>query len=302
MTGRYDVALSQNSHTSILESLVRALPSLRNHHAPTSDIYAFLRLVAREQARELFNASTPDPKSFLPFGELSFPYHTMGETVDSTNLFDLDELIIFSYYWVNRHRYKTALDLGANLGVHSIIMEKCGFSVRAYEPDPWHFEILQDNLKLNRCRNTQAFNEAISNVAGTLEFARVKGNTTSSHLSGAKPSAYGEIERFPVRVASIQSQIAWADLIKVDVEGHEKEVLLAISHEHWRHADALVEIQNAENATIVFEHLSHLGVNLFSQKSNWRQVRSIEDMPSSYHEGTLFITCKNQMPWTENSL
>ena len=58
---------------------------------------------------------------FGPFGEISFPYLKMG-AIDSLDLFGLDEVIIFSYYYNNRHRYKKVSDIGANIGLHSLLM------------------------------------------------------------------------------------------------------------------------------------------------------------------------------------
>lgn len=284
------------SSTSILESLVLALPSLSSQHAPESKVYALLKQVARREIENLFYENEPKVREFKPFGELVFPYHKMG-AIDSLNLFDLDELIIFSFYWINRKRYRCVLDIGANIGLHSIILSKCGFDVRAYEPDPQHFEILQRNLALNNCSNVQAFNAAISSKAGEMEFVRVLGNTTASHLAGSKANPYGDLERFPVKVEAIKPLITWADLIKLDVEGHEKEVLLATNRDHWLNTDALVEVENESNAASIYEHFTALGLRLFSQKTNWQLVRDVDDMPTSYREGTLFVSCKDEMPW-----
>lgn len=287
---------SNRSTTSILESLFLALPSLSSLHAPGSEVYTLLKQVARREVEKLFYEHDPKVREFKPFGELVFPYNRMG-AVDSLNLFDIDELIIFIFYWVNRKRYKRVLDVGANIGLHSIIMSKCGFEVRTYEPDPQHFEILKRNLALNDCPNVQAFNAAISSKTGEMEFVRVLGNTTGSHLAGSKANPYGDIERFPVRVDAFEPLIAWADLIKLDVEGHEKEVILATSRDHWLSTDALVEVENANNAASIYEHFTALGVRLFSQKTNWQLVRDVDGMPTSYREGTLFVTCKREMPW-----
>ena len=284
------------SSTSILESLSLALPSLSNQHAPGSKLYDLLKKVARKEVEDLFYEQDAKAKDFKPFGDLVFPYHKMG-AVDSLNLFDLDELIIFSFYWINRERYHRVLDIGANIGLHSIILSKCGYEVRSYEPDPQHFEILKRNLVLNNGSSVQAFNAAVSSRAGELEFVRVLGNLTASHLAGSKPNPYGDLERFPVRVEAIEPLITWADLIKLDVEGHEKEVLLATNREQWLSTDALVEIENESNAASVYEHFTTLGVRIFSQKTNWQLVRDVDDMPTSYRQGTLFITCKSEMPW-----
>ena len=282
--------------TSILENLFLALPSLRHQHAPGSKVYALLKQVACREVEALFYEHEPKVREFKPFGELVLPYHKMGAT-DSLNLFDLDELIIFSFYWINRKRYRRVLDAGANIGLHSIILSKCGFEVRAYEPDPKHFEILQRNLALNNCSNVQTFNAALSIRAGEMEFVRVLGNTLGSHLAGSKANPYGDLERFPVKVETFEPLITWADLIKLDVEGHEKEILLATNRTHWLNTDALVEVENENNAASIYEHFTALGVHLFSQKTNWQLVHDVDDMPTSYREGTLFVTCKSEMPW-----
>jgi len=285
------------SSTSILESLFLALPSLSSLHAPGAEVYALLKQVARREVEDLFSEHEPKVREFKPFGELVFPYHKMG-AIDSLNLFDLDEIIIFSFYWVNRKRYRRVLDVGANIGLHSIILSKCGYEVRAYEPDPRHFEILQRNLALNNCSNVQPVNAAVSSKTGEMEFVRVLGNTTGSHLAGSKPNPYGDLERFPVKVEALEPLITWADLIKLDVEGHEKEVLLATNREHWLSTDALVEVENESNAASIYEHFTTLGVRLFSQKTNWHLVLDVDDMPTGYREGTLFVTCKSEMLWT----
>ena len=289
------------SDKSILELLFHSLPSLSGQHAHDSKMYEFLKHVARMEVERLFHESAPKPRKFMPFGELIFPYYKMG-VVDSLNLFDLDELIIFSFYWINRKRYRRVLDLGANIGLHSILLSKCGFNVRAYEPDPQHFQILQRNLSLNNCFNVEAVNAAISSKAGKAEFVRVLGNTTGSHLAGSKANPYGDLERFYVDVEAIGPLMAWGDLIKLDVEGHEAEVLLNIDNDSWSNTDAFVEIENENNAAIVYERFKSMGVRLFSQKNAWRLVRDIDDMPTSYREGTLFVTAKRKMPWGTESI
>jgi len=178
--------------------------------------------MARREVEGLFCECKPKAREFRPFGNLIFPYYKMG-AIDSLNLFDLNELIIFSFYWINRKKYHRVLDAGANIGLHSIILNKCGLDVRAYEPDPQHLEILQRNLMLNGCLGIQVFNAAISSRAGEMEFVRVLGNTTANHLRGSKANPHGDLERFPVRVEAIGPLMAWADLIKLDVEDMKRK-------------------------------------------------------------------------------
>jgi len=280
---------------SVFDNLFYSLPDLHTQHSPQSPAYQQLKQQVKEEVRALFSGNGVVPQ-FGPFGSLKFPYVEMGN-ISTLNLFEMDELIIFSFYWLNRRRYQRVLDIGANLGLHSIILDKCGYSVSAYEPDPTHFKILNRNLESNNCKKVKTFNAAVSSRTGTMEFVRVLGNTTGSHLAGSKPNPYGRLEKFPVPVVAIRDIIVEANLIKLDAEGHEKEILTATSQEHWLNLDALVEISHERNARAVYDHFAQIKVGLFSQKTNWQKVSRLEDMPMSHHEGTLFVTMKTAMPW-----
>ena len=107
------------------------------------------------------------------------------------------------------------------------------------------------------------------------------------------------MERFPVDVVAIDNVMSNVVFIKLDAEGQEKVILLATSPKHWEAADMIVEVGSTENALALCNHLTSLGVNLFSQKLNWKKVASLDGMPSSYKEGSLFISKKLEMPWAQ---
>ncbi|OHC71191.1 MAG: hypothetical protein A3H93_15785 [Rhodocyclales bacterium RIFCSPLOWO2_02_FULL_63_24] len=283
-------------NTTILSQLIAALPALKNFHAPSCEPYKLLRMVAIEQVKATFASEKAEPQVIAPFGDLIFPYTKMG-AIDSLDLFGIDELIIFAFYWTNSGRYKKTLDMGANIGLHSIVMSRCGFQVTCFEPDPHHFSLLTRNLRENRVDNVAPVNAAVSIEQGTMEFVRVLGNTTGSHLAGSKSNLYGEIERFPVNVLPFAELIKGADFVKLDVEGHEKVILTSTTAEQWHALDMIAEIGSEENAQAVFDHFTNIGVNMFAQKSNWNKVKRFEEMPTSYHDGSLFISLKAEMPW-----
>ena len=280
-----------------LGEIIEALPALASQHARATDSYKLLE----EQAQAAVASSgliqeSVRAVSLGSFGSVVFPFTRMG-AISSLDLFGLDELIIFSFYWVNRNRYRRAADIGANLGLHSILMEKCGWDVVAYEPDPEHAKLLRRNLKLNESTSVKIIESAVSNKPGTLEFVRVLGNTTSSHLAGAKDNAYGPLERFPVKVETISDIMPNMDFIKMDAEGHEKVIILGTSAEHWDNTDMMVEVGSVDNAGAIFEHIQKIGVRAFAQKLGWNQVETFDDMPTHYKNGSLFITRKQAMPW-----
>ena len=233
-------------------------------HVPNTPKYNQIDLSAKFAAEILFGKNGLDSVNFGEFGQIKFPYFEMG-AITSVDLFGLDELIIFSYYWSQRFQYKKTADLGANIGLHSILMEKCGYEVVSFEPDPKTFARLEVNVSFNsKSGKIIPKQKAVSTDSGTLEFTRVLGNTTGSHLSGAKPNPYGDLERFEVNTESFTDIMRQADLLKIDVEGHEAAILTNTTRGDWENVDAIVEIGTAENAEQVFTHFSNIGFALVS--------------------------------------
>jgi FkbM family methyltransferase len=281
----------------VLDRLLEVLPALAGFHAPGSPVYEFLDTAARAPIERRFGpGSNGAAHPFGPFGSLAFPYYSMGD-IASVDLFGLDELILFSFYWANRARYRRVLDVGANVGLHSIVLERCGLEVRAFEPDPQHFTRLEENLALNGCDRVARSNAAVSSANGEAEFVRVLGNTTSSHLAGSKPNPYGALERFPVPLVAIGPLMAWADLVKLDAEGHELQIVAATDTGDWIGTDMILEVGSAANARGILEHGRRLGLSLFAQKVGWRAATDVEEVPGSYREGSLFISARSEGPW-----
>jgi FkbM family methyltransferase len=281
-----------------LEAMFAYIQDSCSSHGRNTNWYRFTNSVVKAalaEAKPAFEAGEPVPIGEL--GSIILPYKAMG-AIDTLDLFGLDELIIFSYYLKNKDIYKTALDIGANLGLHSIVLGKLGYAVSAYEPDPSHYSILKQNLELNGvAASVTATQAAVSDSNGSSEFVRVLGNTTGSHLAGSKSSPYGALDRFPVDTIDIRCTIDAVALAKVDAEGHEAVLLRAIDRARWLKLDAFVEIGTPANATIIFEYFADSPINIFSQKTGWQKVLSITEMPDSHREGSIFITGRTGMNW-----
>lgn len=276
--------------------LIEALPFISSSHARNNPAYKVFEIIADNIVGKSDLSKTNE--AFVDLGKLgkmNFPYQKFG-AIDSLDLFGLDEIIIFSYYLTNKLKYKKAYDIGANIGVHSIVMSLCGWDITCIEPDPVHMGILKKNLTINNITTVKPLEAAVSDVAGEMEFIRVNGNTTSSHLAGSK-QPYGDLTKFQVKVLSIKDIMKEADIIKMDVEGNEKNIILATDHDDWKGTDMMLEIGSEDNAVAVFEHLQNIGVNSFSQKNGWSLVKNLSDVPTSYKEGSLFISVKEKMNW-----
>ena len=175
-----------------------------------------------------------------------------------------------------------------------------GFQVEAYEPDPDHHKKLINNLGLNNINTcTAAYEAAVSDKDGVMQFVRVLGNTTSSHLAGAKANPYGELEHFDVSGERECRAIAErVDLFKIDAEGHEAVILKGLPirsleaggrfcrNWHPRKCPTWYTITLLVRALIFFRrNVAGLGQNL------------VDDVPFSYKEGGVFISAKKVMPW-----
>ena len=226
-------------NTDTIYELLKILPSIYQFHSPTTELYSFLSEIAKVEIKKTFSHTDDTQTKFGQFGEIIFPYRSMG-AINSLDLFGLDELIIFSFYWKNKNKYQNVVDIGANIGLHSIIMCRTGYNVRSYEPDPIHYKLFNKNLELNQCSKVETNKSAVSSKDGEAEFIRVLGNTTGSHIAGAKKDPYGDLEKFKVKIDNFIPIIEWADLIKIDAEGHEADILLSTKGEHWENCDAIV--------------------------------------------------------------
>ena len=232
-----------------------------------------------------------------PVGFVPFSYVEMG-AINSLDLFGLDELILFSFYWLNRDRYRQAVDMGANIGLHSALLGRMGITVTSYEPDPDHVALLTKHLAANDVQDRVTIDQAaVARETGVLKFVRVLGNTTGSHVAGAKKDPYGELEVFEVQAVSVANAIAGKDLVKMDVQGLEADLLTSLDARHFASLDMVCEVGTPENTEIIWNHFRDSGVNLFSQKSGWARVTDLDGMPRSYKEGSLFLSCLDEMPW-----
>lgn len=233
-------------------------------------------------------------------GEISIRNISFG-SISSAHLFGLDELIIFAWYELNSKNYKKTLDLGANIGVHSVVLSKLGFDVTAYEPDPYHATLFKETMQKNSVVRCNLRQKAVGVHAEKLGFTRVLGNTTGSHLSGAKVNPYGELEFFEVEVDPIREIVAEKyDFVKMDVEGYEVKLLSALEPQDLQSMDIMLEIGTPENASEIFTELKRLKIHAFSQKKNWCEVENVNDLPTSHREGSLFLTSSPVMNWFQS--
>jgi len=281
----------------MIDKIMLLLSKNTNIHSCNNDTYQFLKsllidLISKSSLKNKINAFFQSNY----FGKINFPFYSFGN-INSLHLFGIDEIILFIFYYHNQNKYKKVADIGANIGLHSIVMSKVGWNVSSFEPDPVHIKKLKSNLKKNQISNVTIFEKAVSDFSGTTTFTRIKNNTTGSYIAGAKENSYGKLENITVNVQSIKELICKYDFIKMDVEGAEAKIISSTTKKDWAKTDMVCEVGSANNAKIIFNHLRKIGVNAFSQKTNWSLVKNLKSIPKNHTEGSLFISSKKAMNW-----
>jgi FkbM family methyltransferase len=221
--------------------------------------------------------------------KIIFPFIKMG-TLDSAGMFAYHEHNVFLFYFLKRFNYKCVADIGANIGLHSILLSKFGYKVDAYEPDPDHLKILNKYLKKNRCKNVVTFNKAIFDSSKTLNFTKVINNPAANHITGEKGIAYGPLKKIKVQSIDINKIIKKYDFVKIDAEGSEGRIIERIKPSQYEKTDFVIEISGIENAKKIFYFCKKNKINIFSHKILWSNVKSIGDMPVHHTEGLIFIS------------
>lgn len=115
---------------------------------------------------------------------------------------------------------RTVLDVGANIGNHSLAFAGLAAQVIALEPHPVTFRLLELNTR--RHRNITALNVGASDRAGTVEAV-----TPLDNAGGCAIGRTTDGERVELKVQRVDDLPRLRDvgLIKIDVEGHEDQAL-----------------------------------------------------------------------------
>lgn len=119
--------------------------------------------------------------------------------------------------WVEACTHGTALDIGAYTGLYSLLAAKAGADACAFEPNPKVYERLQQNIELNALPVSPHL-IALSDYEGRASMELSKSTRLTS---GGKLTSGNDVVVTTVDGLNLSNLTA----IKIDVEGHECDVL-----------------------------------------------------------------------------
>jgi len=155
----------------------------------------------------------------------------IGKTIKMGKAWDADKIkLLISYL----DKDSVVLDIGANIGTHSIPYSKKVAKVIAFEPQKVVHKLFQMNTKLNKCDNIEINNVAVGHFIGDVSLSsrisdgknkgkRIRYNTNEPINYGGMEIGLGGEKTKMITIDSLY--LNRVDLIKIDVEGCEKMVI-----------------------------------------------------------------------------
>jgi FkbM family methyltransferase len=152
-----------------------------------------------------------------------FGFKLAGNRSMASGIFEKKEIDLFLKHL---QRASTCIDIGANIGLYTCLAASHGKHVVAIEPMPSNLKFLYRNLVRNDFADVEVFPLALSSSGGIL---RIFGDGTAASLlqgwAGASEKSYKIVPVTTLDVIVNTRFDGLSLLIKIDVEGFEREVL-----------------------------------------------------------------------------
>ena len=149
----------------------------------------------------------------------------IGRNLVFKDFYEEENLSLFQKFLkINNIHIKNFVDIGANIGNHSVYFSKFVCNVYAFEPSSKAFELLKINTKKN---NIKLYQVGISNKNCTSLLAESKFNLGGSNIIKKIKKNHTFTEKIKlIKLDNYKNFInKKIDLIKIDTEGHELNVL-----------------------------------------------------------------------------
>jgi FkbM family methyltransferase len=123
-------------------------------------------------------------------------------------------------------------DVGANIGMTTLLMSELFTEVYSFEPVPSTFSILKENVERNKLPNVELFNVALGREAFSTEIQFAEGNRSGGFINDITKASEGHVtEKIVVERGDVilhERRLA-PSFIKIDVEGYELHALRGLA-------------------------------------------------------------------------
>jgi FkbM family methyltransferase len=213
-----------------------------------------------------------------------FSSDLIGQGVNLYGKWEHEELEVLREWLIDQRLTGGALiDIGANIGNHSVFLSPLFENVVAVEASPRIFKLLQINAESRS--NIKCHNVAASDRPGTLQFATDTANLGHSRVAiGEDPDA-GSRKLDSVTCLTMDELLGDVPnirVVKIDVEGHELQALTGMQRTLRNHKPLVVFEQHPgdfnDGTSPVVELLKSYG---------YKRLFSIDRVPFNRRSGPL---------------
>jgi FkbM family methyltransferase len=158
----------------------------------------------------------------------------MNDGTEIRSVKDFDPVpLLENFVHTSLKKGASVMDLGGNLGIVSVYLSKrTGRQGKVYvfEPDEKNYNLLAQNILLNRAENIVPVKKGVWNRNGTLEFFSGGNYTSSFHKTDFVEKQKNKYHIKKVIVVKLDNavkdlKIKKLDLVKIDIEGSEIQAL-----------------------------------------------------------------------------
>jgi FkbM family methyltransferase len=178
----------------------------------------------------------------------------------------------------NVNKEDIVLDVGAHIGIHTIHLAKIARFVYAIEPEPSNLKLLIKNIFVNNVvKKVSIIPCAISSIDGFVSFYVSSESTGAHHVLSSKDNTkHGTILK--IQAYTLDTLLFYIlvidhiDVIKIDVEGHELEVVKG-AEKLFRYSPPRIIVVETKRESGLFRILtSKYGYRLVHTLDCWNNV------------------------------
>ncbi|MCX7697934.1 MAG: FkbM family methyltransferase [Candidatus Goldbacteria bacterium] len=171
-------------------------------------------------------------------------------------------------------------DIGAHVGYYSLLFSryvgKTGM-VYAFEPLPRNLKYLNNHLTLNKLLNVKIIPYAVSFKKGYSKL--LFENENQSFIARLDVNGNLKINTICIDELVKNNLILSPNIIKIDVEGHELQVLMGAKQTLINFKPIIfVALDNMNTKKNIFDFLTNLGYNIYNLDLNLLKIENIDNI------------------------
>lgn len=152
-------------------------------------------------------------------------------------------IVTFTKLYNAIYNIQNIIDIGANFGYHALLFSReCSMNVYAFEPQIQNFRLLEDNVRNNNIKNVILYNYACGDHNCEIKMP-IYNCDNLINMGDITPNMDCDNNQFNITKSILLDELNFLskiDLIKLDVQGWEKKVLIGAKKLLKKHKPLLI--------------------------------------------------------------